>query len=92
MKASIIYDDVTRAANTNAIAPGGSSRGYGGYAGVAGAASKVTKGPVMASPHGLEEFPWLTRLAVPLHESWPQTNDNSTNIAGSTGMNPSGGK
>jgi hypothetical protein len=25
------------------------------------AASKIKGGPVMASPHGLEEYPWLTR-------------------------------
>jgi len=127
------------------------------------AASKIRKGPVLATPHDLEEFPWLTRTGVlqlkigqrhpavpdairnnqaltssprvreeypaltrveqPLksgesaqlkevrqnaalansprvredfpelqRESWPQTKDNSTNIAVSTEMIPSNGK
>jgi hypothetical protein len=29
------------------------------------AASNIRKGPVLASPHDLEEFPWLTRPGVP---------------------------
>ena len=31
----------------------------------ADAASKIRKGPVLATPHDLEEFPWLTRPRVP---------------------------
>ena len=129
----------------------------------ADAASKITKGPVLASPHYLEDFPWLTRPGGPQlkigqrfpaapdtirnnqalahsprvredypaltrveqplksgesaqlkevrqnaalansprvredfpelqRESWPQTKDNSTNIAVSTEMIPSNGK